>query len=60
MIDVSIKVIMSYIITLIFYHFMIKMHFVGNNWILAYEFRNLIAVKWHGILREGAVLECFG
>lgn len=43
-----------------FYHFMIKMRFVGNNWILAYEFRNLIAVKWHGILREGAVLECFG
>lgn len=39
---------------------MIKMRFVGNNWALAYEFRNLIAVKWHGILREGAVLECFG
>ena len=39
---------------------MIKMRFVGNNKTLMYVFRNLIAVKWHGILREGAVLECFG
>ena len=38
---------------------MVKMHFVGNNWILAYEFRNLIAVKWHGILREVALGQRF-
>lgn len=51
---------MSYIVNMTFYHFMIKMRFVGNNKTLTYVFRNLIAVKWHGILREGAVLECFG
>ena len=39
---------------------MIKSHFAEDNWALAYVSVDLVAEKWHGILRESAMLEYFG